>query len=39
MNKQFGLKFGAMSDPISTQLQAQGMKFDPKQSQKVSGHD
>lgn len=31
MNKQFGLRFGAMSDPIGSQLQTQGMKFDPKQ--------
>lgn len=30
MNKQLGISFGALSDPIDKQLKSQGFKFDAK---------
>jgi len=39
MNKTIGLHFGALSDPIANQLEAQGFSFDHKEVrylQKVS---
>lgn len=32
-NKQFGLHFGALSDPISKQIEAQGFKFKKEEVQ------